>query len=44
VATLNWKNVVLTPSESLKLHAQIHAKPGGALAHRFLTQKSRTLR
>ena len=44
VATLNWKNVVLTPKESLKLHAQSHAKPGGALAHRFLTQKSRTLR
>ena len=39
VATLNWKNVVLTPSESLKLHAQSHAKPGGVLAHRFLARK-----
>ncbi len=35
VATLNWRNVVLTPSEARKLHAQSHAKPGGALAHRY---------
>jgi hypothetical protein len=33
VATLNWKNVVLTPAQAQKLHAQTHAKPGGALAH-----------
>ncbi len=35
VATLNWKNVVLTPAESLKLHAEGLGKPGGRLAHRF---------
>ncbi len=34
-ATLNWKNVVLTPAESLKLHAQGLGKPSGPLAHRF---------
>jgi Bacterial Ig-like domain (group 3) len=38
VATLNWKNVVLTTSELLTLHAQSHARPGGALAHRFVSR------
>jgi hypothetical protein len=39
VATLNWKTVVLPPAEAAKLHAQSHAKPGGALAHRFVSRK-----
>jgi hypothetical protein len=39
VATLNWKNVVLSPAESLKIHAESHAKPSGALAHRFVSRR-----
>ncbi len=36
VTTLNWKNVVLTPAEFLKIHAASGAKPAGALVHRFV--------
>ncbi len=39
VATLNWKNLVLPPGAAAKLHAQGHAKPGGSLAHRFISRK-----
>jgi hypothetical protein len=39
VSTLNWKNLVLTPSLARRLHAQSHVKPAGALAHRFASRK-----
>jgi hypothetical protein len=36
---LNWKNVVLSLAEARRLHAEAHAKPAGALAHRFVSRK-----
>jgi hypothetical protein len=39
VTTLNWKNVVLTPAEYLKVHAESAAKPAGALVHRFVSPR-----
>ena len=38
VATLNWKNVVLTPAEIAKYIKPKSAKPAGALAHRFVSR------
>jgi hypothetical protein len=39
VTTLNWKNVVLTPTQARQLHAESHTAPAGALAHRFAVRK-----
>jgi hypothetical protein len=39
VSTLNWKDVVLSPAQARKIHAQSHRVPAGALAHRFVSRK-----
>jgi hypothetical protein len=38
VTTLNWRNVVLTTAEILKYDSPKHAKPAGALGHRFASR------
>jgi hypothetical protein len=38
VTTLSWRNLVLTPAESLKLHSSQGAHPAGALGHRFVSK------
>jgi hypothetical protein len=39
VMILTGKDLVLTPAQALMLHAKVHAKPAGALAHRFVARK-----